>query len=102
MTTTNPAPAQAAAPPARATRALTVRYFAAAHEAAGVAEERVDVPADATVGALLDALAARHGARLRDVLAVCALLADGTLRRGRDEPLGDAAAVDVLPPFAGG
>ncbi len=101
MTTTDPT-----GPPgpavAGATRTVTVRYFAAAHEAAGVGEERVDLPADATVGACVDALADRHGPRLRDVLAVCALLVDGTLRRGRDEPLGAATVVDVLPPFAGG
>ncbi|QGQ19471.1 MoaD/ThiS family protein [Cellulomonas sp. JZ18] len=81
---------------------LTVRYFAAAHEAAGVGEERVDVPDGVTVGGLLDALAARHDGRLRDVLAVCALLVDGTLHRDRDEPLGSPQVVDVLPPFAGG
>lgn len=81
---------------------LTVRYFAAAHEAAGVAEERVEVPAGTTVGGLLDALAARHGGRLRDVLAVCALLVDGALHRDRDEALEAPAVVDVLPPFAGG
>lgn len=85
-----------------AVHTLTVRYFAAAHEAAGVAEERVDVPGGTTVGALLDTLAARHGGALRDVLAVCALLVDGTLHRDRDAPLGEPAVVDVLPPFAGG
>ncbi|MFC8190736.1 MoaD/ThiS family protein [Cellulomonas sp. NPDC057328] len=101
MTTTDPGGAPAGAR-AGAPRTVTVRYFAAAHEAAGVAEERVALPADATVGSCVDALADRHGPRLRDVLAVCALLVDGTLHRGRDEPLGDATVVDVLPPFAGG
>lgn len=90
------------ASPAPAAPSVTVRYFAAAHEAAGVAEERVPVVAGTSVGAFLDDLAARHGARLRDVLAVCALLADGTLHRDRDAPLGTPAVVDVLPPFAGG
>ncbi|QCB93743.1 MoaD/ThiS family protein [Cellulomonas shaoxiangyii] len=97
-----PAAATVPAPAGGAARSVAVRYFAAAHEAAGVAEERVDVAADATVGSFLDALAARHGGRLRDVLAVCALLVDGALRRDRDEPLGAPAVVDVLPPFAGG
>jgi len=80
----------------------TVRYFAAAAEAAGVDTEQVPVPVGATVGTLLDALAARHGTALQDVAARCALLVDGVLHRDRDEPLGTPSRVDVLPPFAGG
>lgn len=84
------------------TAPVTVRYFAAAHEAAGVAEEVVPLTGGATVGDLLDALAQRHGPGLRDVLALCAVLVDGTLHRDRDRPLGTPTTVDVLPPFAGG
>lgn len=84
------------------THTVAVRYFAAAAEAAGRDAERVEVPADATVGELLDLLAARHGDALDAVAARCALLVDGVLHRDRDEPVGAPARVDVLPPFAGG
>ena len=83
-------------------RGVEVRYFAAAAEAAGRESESVDVPAGATVGELLDALAARHGDALATVAARCALLVDGVLHRERDAVLGDVRRVDVLPPFAGG
>lgn len=88
--------------PEDAPTVVEVRYFAAAAEAAGRDDERVEVPAGATVGELLDALAERHGPRLRDVAARCALLVDGVLHRDRDQPVGSPARVDVLPPFAGG
>ena len=84
------------------TAVVEVRYFAAAAEAAGCDDERVEVPAGATVGELLDTLAERHGPRLRDVAARCALLVDGVLHRDRDQPVGSPTRVDVLPPFAGG
>lgn len=80
---------------------LVVRYFAGARAAAGVDEEPVDLPAGATVDALADALAQRHGPALARVLAASTFLVD-EVPGGRDRPLGDARAVDVLPPFAGG
>ncbi len=87
---------------ATGTHTVEVRYFAAAAEAAGRDAERVEVPAGASVGALLDLLAARHGAALGAVAARCALLVDGVLHRDRHELVGTPARVDVLPPFAGG
>jgi len=98
MTTTGPARTGGA----DASSLVEVRYFAAAAEAAGCDAERVPVPPGTTVGALLDALAERHGPALRDVAARCALLVDGVLHRDRDEPVGSPERVDVLPPFAGG
>jgi molybdopterin converting factor small subunit len=78
---------------------VTVRYFAGARAAAGVAEE----PATCrTLGELLGVLAERHGDRLGTVLGVASFLVDGVLWRDRDRPLPDPAVVDVLPPFAGG
>lgn len=76
----------------------TVRYWAAARAAAGVAEEPFDA---ATLGEVLDAAAAAHGAALRRVFAVASFLVDGS-RAGRDLLLPDGATVEVLPPFAGG
>ncbi|MCV2393782.1 MoaD/ThiS family protein [Actinotalea sp. M2MS4P-6] len=76
-----------------------VRYFAAAQEAAGVAEETVEA---ATRDLLVAELVARHGGGLARVLDRCALLADGRRLDAADDPVAPAAVVDVLPPFAGG
>jgi molybdopterin converting factor small subunit len=77
---------------------VTVRYFAGARAAAGVAEETVSA---ATVGELIADLA-RRGEPLARVLGVCSYLVDGLAARDHDAPLYDGATVDVLPPFAGG
>lgn len=74
-----------------------VRYFAAAEELAGVAEERRD---EASLGALRAALAAERPG-LGGILPRCAVLVDGA-RLGDDAELTDGTLVDVLPPFAGG
>lgn len=75
-----------------------VRYFAAASEAAGRAEEQLDrVP---TVGDLRAALIARYGDPMARVLKSGSFLVDGVVSRDDSRALG--ARVDVLPPFAGG
>ncbi len=83
---------------------VTVRYWAAAKEAAGVAEETLD--ADTLAGAIAAALARRgQDPRLRAVLARSSFLVDGAAVGGRaaDEVvLAEAAVIEVLPPFAGG
>lgn len=84
--------------PADATAGVTVRYWAGARAAAGVETETV--PGAATVGELVDVLAAARPA-LRPVLAVASLLVDGRAGSGRD-PIPPGALVEVLPPFAGG
>ena len=80
---------------------VTVRYFAAAAEAAGVEEETL-AAADAgtTLGDLRDLLVDRYGAAMARVVANGSFLVDGVVRRDGAAPLG--ASVDVLPPFAGG
>jgi sulfur-carrier protein len=83
---------------------VTIQYWAAARDAAGIAAESVDA------GTLAEALAvviARHGeaSRLRSVLATSSFLVDGTPvghRRAADLVLGEAAVIEVLPQFAGG
>lgn len=81
---------------------VTIRYWAAAKEATGTAEE----PSDA--GTLADALAAavaRHGDRLAAVLGRCSYLVDDAPVGRRDHGtvvLTDGCVVEVLPPFAGG
>jgi sulfur-carrier protein len=107
---------------------VTLRYWAAAKEAAGIAEETV------SAATLAEALAAARGqggqagrgaeagqaaqagaqpgpgdarrdGRLRGVLARSSFLIDGTpvgSRAPESVVLGDAAVIEVLPPFAGG
>ena len=84
---------------------VVVRYWAAARAAAAVDEESYDAPAD--LGALLDAVRARHGvgSRLAEVLARCSYLVDEVSpgrRAPADVTVPAGAVVDVLPPFAGG
>jgi len=83
---------------------IVVRYWAAAKAAAGLAEETF--PAEPDLGALLDAVRARHsGSRLPEVLARCSYLVDEVSpgrRPPAEVPLAAGAVVDVLPPFAGG
>jgi molybdopterin converting factor small subunit len=79
---------------------VTLRYWAAAKEAAGRAEEQV--PA-ASLARTLDEARRRHGARFAAVLGVASLLVDGRRIRPEDDPeLLPGAVVEVLPPFAGG
>jgi molybdopterin synthase sulfur carrier subunit len=80
----------------------TVRYFAGAKAAAGVAGEAVTLPAGTTVTDLVAAIAADHGEALTRVLAASSLLLDGLAVHERTVPLPDGSTVDVLPPFAGG
>ncbi|HWH26820.1 MAG TPA: MoaD/ThiS family protein [Pseudolysinimonas sp.] len=74
-----------------------VRYFAAAAEAAGRADERLDA---ATVGALKALLVERYGDAMARVLRSGSFLVDGVVSRDPERRLG--ARVDVLPPFSGG
>ncbi|MGO1539169.1 MAG: MoaD/ThiS family protein [Leucobacter sp.] len=79
---------------------ITVRYFAAAAEAAGVDEERLDFGGVPTLKELRRGLSERHGGAMDRVMATGSFLVDGTVRRDDGELRGDT--VDVLPPFAGG
>ena len=78
---------------------VSLRYFAAAAEAAGRADEVWDAPV-ATVGELRAALVARYGAPMERVLETGSFLVDGVVSRDPARAVG--ARVDVLPPFAGG
>jgi sulfur-carrier protein len=83
---------------------VTIQYWAAAKEAAGVAAESVEAE---TLAEALDVILARRAGdeRLRSVLAASSFLVDGT-PAGRRVPaeliLPEAARIEVLPPFAGG
>lgn len=77
----------------------TVRYFAAAAEAAGTQQEQI-IAAD--LGTLVAGLVERHGAVLADVLRRSSLLHEGRYVSDQATTLTPDAVVDVLPPFAGG
>ena len=76
----------------------TIRYWAAARAAAGLAEEPWS---GSTLGEVLDSAADRHGPELARVLSVASFLVDGT-RTGAESALADGSTIEVLPPFAGG
>jgi sulfur-carrier protein len=83
---------------------VTIQYWAAARDAAGVAAESVEAR---TLAEALDVIVARRGddGRLRSVLATSSFLVDGApahRRMAADLILPDAACVEVLPQFAGG
>ena len=83
----------------------TLRYWAAAREAAGRSEERTRA---STLGAALSTAVADRGAdgdRLARVLRRCSFLVDGQQVGKRDPDsvrLIPGAVVEILPPFAGG
>jgi molybdopterin synthase sulfur carrier subunit len=95
---------------------VTMRYWAAAKDAAGIAEETVT--ADTLAGALAviggddrdprSATGRRPAAgstRLATVLARSSFLIDGNpvgTRAAEAIELADGAVIEVLPPFAGG
>ena len=80
----------------------TIRYWAAARAAAGVAEEQTS--AATLAEALLLARSVRDD-RFGQVLGVCSFVVDGDPVGSRDHAevrLAGTSLVDVLPPFAGG
>lgn len=83
---------------------VTIRYWAAAKEAAGVAEESVE--AVTLRDALNTAVASRKpDKRLESVIARSSFLvnADPVGRAARESiVLDEGAVIEVLPPFAGG
>jgi sulfur-carrier protein len=108
---------------------VTLRYWAAAKEAAGIAEEAVSAGtlAEALAAALASAAGDADGggpdgadgpagsarrderearnARLRAILVRSSFLVDGNpvgTRAPETVVLGDGSVVEVLPPFAGG
>ena len=81
---------------------VTVRFWAAAREAAGTAEEAY---AAGTLAQVLAEAAARHGEGLAKVLGLASYLVDSAPVGKRDHAsvrLGPGSVLEVLPPFAGG
>jgi len=82
----------------------TVRYWAAAKQAAGGAEETLE---GGTLADVLAAVLARHPAApaLKGVLARSSFLIDGEQAGARppeNVTMREGAVIEVLPPFAGG
>lgn len=82
----------------------TIRYWAAAKAAAGIAEERYDAM---TLADALEGARSRHEERAEfaRVLPRCSYLVDGEpvgRRPHETVRLSEGGTVEVLPPFAGG
>ena len=85
--------------------AVTVRYWASARAAAGVASEELPVPGPVSLAEIVSTVVARHPGALAGVLGACSVLVG-------DRPVGALAPetvtvhpgefVEFLPPFAGG
>lgn len=83
---------------------VTVRYWASARAAAGVAQEQL---AGSSVAEVLDAARAAHvdQPRFAAVLSVCSLLLGDRPIASSDQSVVhvvDGDCLEVLPPFAGG
>ena len=88
---------------------MNVRYFAAARAAAGVEEERFDMPVGSTVEDLLQTVLGVERPDpptgtppLPRILSRSSFLLNEVAVRDRDTVLNPGDVVDVLPPFAGG
>jgi molybdopterin converting factor small subunit len=82
---------------------VTMRYWAAAKDAAGVAEQCVT--ADTLAAAMAEAAGSPGAERLRAVLDRSSFLIDGDpvgRRAAETVLLRDGNVIEVLPPFAGG
>ncbi len=89
---------------------IRVHYMAQVKQAAGLAEETVELGEGGTVADLVGRVAARHGSRLSDTIAddegrlrLGILLFVGDERaRSDDRPLRDGDEVTFMTPVAGG
>lgn len=85
---------------------ITVRYWAAARSAAGVATDQIEVPGAVTLGEVVRRAAAMHpDTRLPDVLRICSVLVGDRPVSTSDPdavPVAPGSQVEFLPPFAGG
>lgn len=82
----------------------TIRYWAAAKAAAGIAEEQYEA---GTLAEALELARERHTGRpeFERVLQRCSYLVDGDPVGAREHTsvqLSEGGTVEVLPPFAGG
>ncbi len=81
-------------------RSISVRFFAAAADAAGREEQTVVVAPGASVAAVKEVLVGLYGEAMSRVLANGSVLMGGVLVR--DDTVAVGPEVDILPPFSGG
>ncbi len=81
--------------------AVTVRFFAAARDAAGADTRTLTLPAGTTVAGAISELCGQSG-QLALVLQKCSYLCDGVAVRDHTTVLRAGQTLDALPPFAGG
>jgi molybdopterin synthase catalytic subunit len=79
---------------------ITLLYFAAARERAGVGREELELPAGTSVGSLAELIGERHHA-LRDLLPHLRIAVNQEFK-GREEAVPPGAEVALIPPVAGG
>ncbi len=88
------------------TGAITVRYWASAKAAAGVATDALAVSGPVTLTDVVRRAAALHpGSRLPQVLEACSVLVGDRPVASREPDavlVGPGETVEFLPPFAGG
>ena len=80
---------------------VTVRFFAAAQEAAGAETAVLALRPGATVDDAIRELCGQND-KMALVLQKCSFLCDGVAVRDRSTVLRARQTLDVLPPFAGG
>jgi len=80
---------------------VTVRFFAAAREAAGADSGQLTLQPGATVSDAIRELCGQSD-RMALVLQKCSYLCDGVAVRDRATVLRAHQTLDILPPFAGG
>jgi molybdopterin converting factor small subunit len=90
---------------------VSVRYMAQLRQAAGVAEESLDVDDGCAASDLAVRLAARHGSALRRLLltpdgrlspVILAFVGDAQIRADERLALKDGDVITLLSPIAGG
>lgn len=79
---------------------IALRLFADLAEAAGTRTLRVEVPAPATVRAVIDAAAAQHPAIAERRASLGASIGDRWVRG--DDPVAPGDEVALIPPVSGG
>ena len=88
------------------TAVVTVRYWASARAAAGLASEELAVEGPVSLAEVLRRVGARHpDARFAQVVAACSVLVGEQPASSADPAdvvVPPGASVELLPPFAGG
>jgi sulfur-carrier protein len=88
------------------TGVITVRYWAAARSAAGVASDQIAVAGPVTLDEVVRRATELHpGTRLPEVLRICSVLVGDRPVSAADPgavPVDPGSQVEFLPPFAGG